>query len=85
MPSAPARLWLTRAHIRAASVSLGGVAQPNPGAPWPPAPGMALVGSGSAVPSASVSDAQLSSRVDTNDDWIRTPHWHRRPPGGRAR
>ncbi len=33
---------------------------------------MALVGSGSAVPSASISNTQLSSRVDTNDDWIRT-------------
>ncbi|MEB3235555.1 MAG: beta-ketoacyl-ACP synthase III [Cyanobacteriota bacterium] len=33
---------------------------------------MALVGSGSAVPVASVSNAALSARVDTNDDWIRT-------------
>ena len=54
-------------------MSLGGVAQPNPGAAAGPLPlGMALVGSGSAVPSASISNTQLSSRVDTNDDWIRT-------------
>ena len=54
-------------------MSLGGVAQPNPGAAEGPLPlGMALVGSGSAVPSASISNTQLSSRVDTNDDWIRT-------------
>ncbi|MFZ9901977.1 MAG: 3-oxoacyl-ACP synthase, partial [Vulcanococcus sp.] len=33
---------------------------------------MALVGSGSAVPCTSVSNAQLSERVDTNDEWIRT-------------
>ncbi|MCP9775323.1 ketoacyl-ACP synthase III [Cyanobium sp. HWJ4-Hawea] len=33
---------------------------------------MALVGSGSAVPAASISNTQLSSRVDTNDDWIRS-------------
>ncbi|MBM5797175.1 MAG: ketoacyl-ACP synthase III [Cyanobacteria bacterium M_surface_7_m2_040] len=33
---------------------------------------MALVGSGSAVPAASVSNEALSARVDTNDDWIRT-------------
>ena len=33
---------------------------------------MALVGSGSAVPAASVSNAALSERVDTSDDWIRT-------------
>ncbi|MFZ9230041.1 MAG: beta-ketoacyl-ACP synthase III [Prochlorococcaceae cyanobacterium] len=33
---------------------------------------MALVGSGSAVPAASVSNAALSERVDTNDEWIRT-------------
>ena len=34
--------------------------------------GMALVGSGSAVPITSVSNQQLSERVDTNDEWIRT-------------
>ena len=34
--------------------------------------GIALVGCGSAVPAASVSNAQLSERVDTNDEWIRT-------------
>ena len=33
---------------------------------------MALVGSGSAVPAASISNTQLSSRVHTNDDWIRS-------------
>jgi len=33
---------------------------------------MALVGSGSAVPAASVSNEALSARVDTNDDWIRS-------------
>ena len=33
---------------------------------------MALVGSGSAVPAASISNTQLSSRVETNDEWIRT-------------
>jgi 3-oxoacyl-[acyl-carrier-protein] synthase-3 len=33
---------------------------------------MALVGSGSAVPAASVSNSDLSARVDTNDEWIRT-------------
>ncbi len=34
--------------------------------------GMALVGCGSAVPAASVTNQQLSARVDTNDDWIRS-------------
>ncbi|MCT0224697.1 beta-ketoacyl-ACP synthase III [Synechococcus sp. CS-1328] len=33
---------------------------------------MALVGCGSALPAASVSNAELSERVDTNDDWIRS-------------
>ena len=33
---------------------------------------MALVGCGSAVPARSVSNQQLSERVDTNDEWIRT-------------
>ena len=33
---------------------------------------MALVGCGSAVPAASISNQQLSERVDTSDDWIRT-------------
>ena len=33
---------------------------------------MALVGSGSAVPAASITNQQLSERVDTNDEWIRT-------------
>jgi 3-oxoacyl-[acyl-carrier-protein] synthase-3 len=33
---------------------------------------MALVGSGSAVPAASISNTQLSGRVETNDEWIRT-------------
>ena len=33
---------------------------------------MALVGCGSAVPAASITNQQLSERVDTNDDWIRT-------------
>jgi 3-oxoacyl-[acyl-carrier-protein] synthase-3 len=34
--------------------------------------GMALVGSGSAVPAISISNQQLSERVDTSDEWIRT-------------
>jgi 3-oxoacyl-[acyl-carrier-protein] synthase-3 len=34
--------------------------------------GIALVGCGSAVPAASVSNQQLSERVDTSDEWIRT-------------
>ena len=34
--------------------------------------GMALVGCGSALPAASVSNEQLSGRVDTTDAWIRT-------------
>ncbi len=34
--------------------------------------GMALVGSGSAVPAVSLSNQRLSERVDTNDEWIRT-------------
>ena len=34
--------------------------------------GMALVGSGSAVPATSISNAQLSERVDTSDEWIRS-------------
>ena len=34
--------------------------------------GMALVGCGSAVPAISVSNQQLSERVDTSDDWIRS-------------
>ncbi|EDY37136.1 3-oxoacyl-(acyl-carrier-protein) synthase III [Cyanobium sp. PCC 7001] len=33
---------------------------------------MALVGCGSAVPSASISNDQLSERVDTSDAWIRS-------------
>ncbi|MEB3172917.1 MAG: beta-ketoacyl-ACP synthase III [Cyanobacteriota bacterium] len=33
---------------------------------------MALVGSGSAVPAASISNEALSARVDTSDDWIRS-------------
>ena len=33
---------------------------------------MALVGSGSAVPAASITNTQLGGRVDTNDEWIRT-------------
>jgi 3-oxoacyl-[acyl-carrier-protein] synthase-3 len=34
--------------------------------------GMALVGSGSAVPAARVSNTRLSERVDTSDEWIRS-------------
>ena len=34
--------------------------------------GMALVGSGSAIPAISISNQQLSERVDTSDEWIRT-------------
>jgi len=34
--------------------------------------GIALVGSGSAVPATSISNTQLSERVDTSDDWIRS-------------
>ena len=34
--------------------------------------GMALVGCGSAVPAVRVSNQQLSERVDTSDEWIRT-------------
>jgi 3-oxoacyl-[acyl-carrier-protein] synthase-3 len=34
--------------------------------------GIALVGSGSAVPAISISNSQLSQRVDTSDDWIRS-------------
>ena len=33
---------------------------------------MALVGCGSAVPARSISNQQLSERVDTSDEWIRT-------------
>jgi 3-oxoacyl-[acyl-carrier-protein] synthase-3 len=33
---------------------------------------MALVGSGSAVPATRVSNTDLSARVETNDDWIRS-------------
>lgn len=33
---------------------------------------MALVGCGSGLPTASVSNDQLSERVDTNDEWIRS-------------
>ena len=33
---------------------------------------MALVGCGSAVPAISVSNQQLSERVDTSDEWIRS-------------
>lgn len=33
---------------------------------------MALVGSGSSVPAVSITNTQLSGRVDTNDDWIRS-------------
>jgi 3-oxoacyl-[acyl-carrier-protein] synthase-3 len=35
-------------------------------------PGIALVGCGSAVPTACVSNEHLSERVDTSDDWIRS-------------
>ncbi|MFM7512767.1 MAG: beta-ketoacyl-ACP synthase III [Cyanobium sp.] len=35
-------------------------------------PGVALVGCGSALPQASVSNLQLSERVDTSDEWIRS-------------
>jgi 3-oxoacyl-[acyl-carrier-protein] synthase-3 len=35
-------------------------------------PGVALVGSGRAVPTVSISNGLLSERVDTSDDWIRT-------------
>ena len=34
--------------------------------------GMALVGCGSAVPVNRVSNEQLSTRVDTSDEWIRS-------------
>ena len=34
--------------------------------------GMALVGCGSALPAASISNDQLSRRVDTTDEWIRS-------------
>ena len=34
--------------------------------------GIALVGSGSAVPTTSISNAELSQRVDTSDEWIRS-------------
>ncbi len=34
--------------------------------------GMALVGCGSALPALSLSNEQLSRRVDTNDEWIRS-------------
>ena len=37
-----------------------------------PFQGMALVGCGSAMPAASVSNADLSRRVETSDDWIRS-------------
>ena len=33
---------------------------------------MALVGSGSAVPDASIANGRLSERVDTSDEWIRS-------------
>ena len=46
---------------------------PSAGRPRPSSsPGMALVGCGSAVPPAAVSNTQLSDRVDTNDAWIRS-------------
>ncbi len=35
-------------------------------------PGVALVGCGSALPAASISNQRLSERVDTSDDWIRS-------------
>jgi 3-oxoacyl-[acyl-carrier-protein] synthase-3 len=35
-------------------------------------PGIALVGCGSAVPKARISNERLSERVDTSDDWIRS-------------
>ena len=40
----------------------------NPGATR----GMALVGSGRALPAASISNDDLSQRVATDDDWIRS-------------
>ena len=51
---------MTEAHCGSVSVSHGVVN------------GIALVGCGSAVPAASVSNAQLSERVETNDEWIRS-------------
>jgi 3-oxoacyl-[acyl-carrier-protein] synthase-3 len=35
-------------------------------------PGVALVGCGSALPQVSISNRQLSERVDTSDEWIRS-------------
>jgi len=42
---------------------------------------MALVGCGSALPNLSLSNDQLSHRVETNDAWIRSRTGHRRPAG----
>ncbi len=51
------------------SLSLTG---PAGGAGTNPAPGMALVGCGSALPAVSISNEDLSRRVDTSDAWIRS-------------
>lgn len=42
------------------------------GAAANPLPGLALVGCGSAMPALSISNEQLSLRVDTSDAWIRS-------------
>ena len=42
------------------------------GAGSSPGQGMALVGCGSAMPATSLSNASLSQRVETSDDWIRS-------------
>ena len=40
---------------------------------------LALVGCGRALPAASISNDQLSERVETNDDWIRSRTGMERP------
>jgi 3-oxoacyl-[acyl-carrier-protein] synthase-3 len=65
---------LTESAIGLVRVSLG--ADFSPGAAsstgGQPCTGIRLVGCGSAVPRASVSNTQLSERVETSDDWIRS-------------
>jgi 3-oxoacyl-[acyl-carrier-protein] synthase-3 len=68
------QLWLTETAIGLDRVSLGAEFSPGAGssAGAQQVPGIRLAGCGSAVPRASISNDQLSQRVDTSDEWIRS-------------
>lgn len=48
------------------------ISAPTSGSAISPGLGLALVGCGSAMPSTSLSNSDLSRRVETSDDWIRS-------------